>query len=318
MSPGDISRYDNAFLQGLQDQGYIVPGEVARYDDTFWRNLVKRGYFEGQKIRIEIRTTGSQLERAGELAAELVRLNVDVIFAIPALVAKAAQEAVKNAGKATPIVFGPEPDPVSFGFVASLGKPGGNMTGLALTDPEFEVKRLEIFRETFPTVSRIAFLTNPAWYPGYFPKSASAIEAAARAMGIKVVTFQINTADQLTDAFHQITRQRYDGIMLSSAPLFLSERQRIIAFVASRRLPMMYGDAIYVEEGGLMFYGTPFADWKRHAAVLVAKILKGTNPANIPVEQPTIFKLVINLKTAKTLGITIPESILLRADEVIR
>jgi hypothetical protein len=129
ISPGDVAPYDNAFLQGLQDQGYIVPGEVPRYDEAFWRGLLKRGYFAGQKIRIEVRATNGHIERAPELTAELVRLNVDVIFAIPALFAKAAQQAVRNANKRIPIVFGPEYDPVGIGLVASLARPGGNGRG---------------------------------------------------------------------------------------------------------------------------------------------------------------------------------------------
>ena len=318
ISPGDVPPYDNAFLQGLQDQGYIVPGEISRYDDAFWRGLLKRGYFAGRKIRIEVRATNGHFERAPELTAELVRLNVDVIFAIPALFAKAAQQAVRNANKTTPIVFGPEYDPVGIGLVASLARPGGNMTGLALTDPEFEAKRLQILKEAFPTISRVAYLTNPDSYPDYFLRSKSDMEAAARAMGVRLETFEINTPKSLTDAFAKITRARTDAILVSFGALFNVERQRLVQLVAKRRLPATYADAIFVEEGGLMFYGAPFADWKRHAAALVAKILKGTNPADIPVEQPTTYKLVINLKTAHALGLTFPESILLRADEVIR
>ena len=150
ISPGDMPRYDNAFLQGLQDEGYILPGEIPRYDAASWQGLVQRGYFEGQRIRIEIRATGGHFERAPELTADLVRLNVDVIFAIPAVFAKAAQQAVQNANKTTPIVFGPEFDPVGSGFVASLARPGGNMTGLGIVEPEFEAKRLESSKRLFP------------------------------------------------------------------------------------------------------------------------------------------------------------------------
>jgi putative ABC transport system substrate-binding protein len=318
ISPGDIPRFDNAFLQGLQDQGYILPGEIKSYDDASWRSLLKRGYFAGRRIRIEIRGTGPNLERAPQLAAELVRLNVDAIFAIPARFALAAKQAVRNANKATPIVFGPEYDPVRFGLVASLAQPGGNMTGLAFTDPEFEVKRLEILKESFPRISRVAYLTNPAWYPNYFLKSKSVMEAAARSMGLRLETVEVDSAQRLNDAFAEISRARTEAIVVSFAPLFLAERQRIIELIAERRLPTMYADAIFVEDGGLMFYGPPFADWKRHAAALVAKILRGADPATIPVEQPTNFKLVINLRAAKALGLTIPNEILQRADQVIR
>ncbi len=154
LSPGDLPYYDNSVLQGLEDQGYIVPGEIPRYDAAFWRGLVQRGSFEGQKIRIEIRATDGHFERAPELAADLVRLNVDLIFAVPSLLAKAARQAVQRANKPIPIVFGPERDPVGEGLVASLARPGGNVTGLATPDPEFDAKRLEVLKETFPRLSR--------------------------------------------------------------------------------------------------------------------------------------------------------------------
>jgi ABC-type uncharacterized transport system substrate-binding protein len=318
ISPGTVPRFDNAFLQGLQDQGYIVPGEIPHYDEAFWRGLLKRGYFAGQKIRIEVRATGEHFERAPQLTAELVSLNVDVIFAIPALLAKAAQQAVQNANKSIPIVFGPEYDPVGSGLVDSLARPPKNMTGLAFTDPEFEAKRLQILKEAFPRISRVAYLTNPTWYPQYVLKSESEMETAARALGVRLQIIEINTSKNLKDAFAKITRARTDAIMVSASPLFLTERQRIVDFAAKRRLPTTYPDAIFVEDGGLMFYGVPIADWKRHAAAVVAKILKGANPADIPVEQPTTFKLIINLKTARALGLTIPKEVLFRADEVIQ
>ncbi len=318
MSPGDVPQYDNAFLQGLQEQGYILPGEIPRYDAASWQGLVKQGYFEGRKIRIEVRATAGHFERAPELAAELVGLNVDVIFAIPGLLAKAAQQAAQNANKAIPIVFGPELDPVGSGLVARLARPGGNMTGLGISDPEFDAKRLEILKEAFPQISSVAYLTNPSWRRDYFLKSAPVMEAAARAMGIRLEIFEVNAPKDLEDAFAAITRRRADAIVLPQTPLFVTERRRIMDFAATRRLPATYGDAIFVEEGGLMFYGASFAGGMRHAAALVAKILKGVSPGDIPVEQPTHFKLVINLKTAKSLGLTIPNEIVSRADQVIR
>ena len=310
--------YDNAFLQVLQDQGYIVPGEIPRYDEAFWRSLVRRGYFAGQKIRIEVRATGGHFERAPELTAELVRLDVDVIFAVPAVLAKAAQQSVQNANKATPIVFGTEPDPVGFGLVDSLDRPGGNMTGLASTDAEFETKRLQILKEAFPRISRVAYLINPTWYPQYLLKFKSEMDTAARAMGIRLDTYEVNTLERLTNAFAEISRRRTEAMVVSFSPLFVIERRRIVDFVAMRRLPAIYGDAILVEDGGLMFYGTPIADGMGYAATLVAKILRGAKPADIPVEQPTTFKLIINLKTARALGLTIPKEVVFRADEVIQ
>jgi putative ABC transport system substrate-binding protein len=316
ISPGDIPPYDNGFLQVLQDQGYIVPGEIPRYDEAFWRGLVRRGYFAGQKIRIEVRATDGHFERAPELTAELVRLDVDVIFAVPAILAKAAQQSVQKANKATPIVFGPEPDPVGFGLVDSLARPGGNMTGLAWTDPGIETKRLQILKEAFPRISRVAYLINPAWYPQLL-KFKPDMDTAARAMGIRLHTYEINTLENLTNALAEISRRRAEALVVSFSPLLVTERRRIVDFVAKRRLPAIYGEAMFVEDGGLMFYGTRTVDWMSHAATLVAKILKGVNPADIPVEQPTTFKLIINLKTARELGLTIPKEVLFRADQVI-
>ena len=298
--------------------GYMSPGTVPHYDNAFLQGLLKQGYFEGQRIRIEIRATGEHFERAPELAAELVGLNVDVIYAIPAPLVRAAQDAIQKANKAIPIVFGSEFDPVGFGFVTSLARPGGNTTGLALPDPEFDTKQLEILKDTFPRLSRVAYLTNPAWYRDYFLRSKPAMEAAARAMSIRLESFEVNTPEDLEGAFTEIPRRRIQAIMVPRTPLLLSNRDRIRDFVAKRRLPAMYGDALFVEEGGLMFYGASLADQKRRSAALVAKILKGAKPADMPVEQPTIYKLIINLKTARALGLTIPNEILLRADQVIR
>jgi putative ABC transport system substrate-binding protein len=318
MSPGDVPQYDNAFLQGLQDQGYILPGEIPRYDAASWQGLLKQGYFEGRNIRIEVRATAGDFERAPELAAELVRLNVDLIFVVPALLVKTAQDAVQKANKAIPIVFGPEFDPVGQRLVTSLARPGGNTTGIAHVDPEFDAKRLEILKETFPRLSRVAYVTNPAWRRDYFLQSQPAMEAAARAMSIRLEILEVNAPKDLENAFAAIIRTRAEAIVLPQTPLFVTERRRIMEFAATRRLPATYGDAIFVEDGGLMFYGASFADRMRHAAALVDKILKGVRPGDIPVEQPTHFKLVINLKTAKSLGLTIPDKIVSRADQVIR
>ncbi len=318
MSPGDVPPYDIAFLQGLQDQGYILPGEIPRYDAAFWRGLVKQGYFEGQRIRIDIRATNGQFQRAPELAAELVRLNVDVIIVSPGVLVKAVRDAVQKANKAIPIVFGPEIDPVGMGLVTSLARPGGNITGFALVDPEFDAKRLEILKETFPRLSRVAYLTNPAWSLDYFLRSIPAMETAARAMSIRLETLEVNTPEDLEGAFAEIVRRRIEAVVLPRSPLLLAKRDRIRDLVAKRRFPAIYADSIFVEEGGLMSYGVSHADLKRRSAALVAKILKGAKPADMPVEQPATFKLTINLKTARALGLIIPNEILSRADQVIR
>jgi putative tryptophan/tyrosine transport system substrate-binding protein len=187
LSPGDIPPYDNAFLQGLQEQGYILPGEIPRYDAASWQGLVKQRYFEGKKIRIDIRVTGQHFERAPELAAELVGLNVDVIYAVPALLAKATQDAARKVTRPVPIVFALVFDPVGFGFVSSLARPGGNLTGVANVDPEFYAKQLEILKETFPRLSRVAYLTS-VWEREYVLRSKLAVEAAAQTMSIRLET----------------------------------------------------------------------------------------------------------------------------------
>jgi putative ABC transport system substrate-binding protein len=318
LSPGDVPPYDNAFLRVLEDQGYILPGEIPRYDAASWRDLVKQGYFEGQRIRIDIRATGGHFERASEPAAELVGLNVDVIFAATSPLVKAAQDAVRKANKATPVVFTTDFDAIAEGLVASWARPGGNTTGVALLDAEFDAKQLGMLKETFPGLTRVVYLTNPAWSPSYFRRSKPAMEAAARAMSIRLRSLEVDTLDDLERAFSEITDKRIQAIMVPRSPLFYANRHRIIDFAAKRRLPAMYSDALFVEEGGLMFYGASLADQMRRSAALVAKILKGAKPADIPVEQPTTYKLVINLKTARALGLTIPTEILSRADQVIR
>lgn len=318
MSPGDAPRYDNAFLHELEKQGYILPGEIRRYDDAFWHGLVKRGFFGGRRIRIEIRASADRFPaRVPDLAAELVGLDVDVLFVATSPEALAAREAVKRAKKTIPIVFAPLADPVGAGLVASLARPGGSITGLVLSAPELEAKRLEVFSETFPRLSRVAYLYDGTFYPPALSQRAKqAVQAAARTIGLELEIFEVNKLEEIEGVLSRIARTRAEGIMLSQGPLFVTARRATVDFIARRRLPAMYGDAVYVEAGGLMFYGNPFEDWYGHAASIVAKILKGTKASDIPVEQATDFKLLINLSTAKALGITIPQSVLLRAEAV--
>lgn len=318
MSPGDIPRYDNAFLQRLQELGYILPDEILRYDAASWKALVKRGSFVGKKIRIEIRATAERFpKRAPALADELVRLNVDLLFTATPPEAEAARQAVQRASKAIPIVFGPQQDPVGAGLVGSLARPGGNITGLALGEPELDAKRLQLLKETFPQLSRVAYLRDSSFYPPPLRlRATQAVQAAARAMDLQLEVVEVRSLDQLNRKFAQIARGRAEAMMVTAGPLLVPARHLIINFAAKHRLPAMYIEALFVEAGGLMFYGTPFADWYGHSADVVAKILKGAKPADIPVEQPTQLKLLINSKTAKALGVTIPESILLRAEQV--
>jgi putative ABC transport system substrate-binding protein len=318
ISPGDIPKYDIAFLKGLEENGYILPGEIPQYDAESWKRLLKQGYFEGKRIRIEIRATGQHLERAPKLATELVSINVDVIYVVLGELVNAVRDATQKANKPIPIVFAISYDPVGFGLVQSLARPGGNMTGVANVDPEFYAKHLEILKEAFPHLARVAYLTNPAWDRKYFLRSVPAMEAAARMLSVKLETFEADTVQDLDAALAEVVRKRIQAIVLPASPLLFANRARVIDFAAKHRLPAIYGDALWVQEGGLMFYGSSVADQKRRSAALVAKVLNGANPADIPVEQPTIYKLVINIKTARTLGFTIPNKVLSRADELIQ
>jgi putative ABC transport system substrate-binding protein len=283
-----ISRYE-AFRQGLRDLGYV----------------------EGQTIAIEYRYAEGNFERLPDLAAELVGLKVDLI------VASSAPEtgAAKRATTSIPIVFAAHGDPVGTGHVASLAKPGGNLTGMSTMEGDLSPKRLQLLKETFPRIARVAVLWNAA-------NPAKGLDwretqRAARTLGLTLQSREVRRPDDFASAFAAMTKQRPDALLTLSDPLLLNSRTSIVAFAAKERLPAMYGQRAYMDAGGLMAYGPILADSYRRAATHVDKILKGAKPADLPVEQPTTFELVINLKTAKALGLTIPQSILLRADEVI-
>lgn len=316
MSPGDVPRYDNAFLQGLEEQGFILPGEISRYDEPSWKALVKRGGFEGQKIRLAIRATADDFPKhAPALADELVRLGVVLMFASTAPEADAARGAIRRANRNIPLVFGPQLDPVGGGLVASLSRPGGNITGLLSADPELSGKRLELLVETLPKLSRVSYLYGPsAMPPGIAARAKEAVIRAARVKGIRLNILEIQHPTDIEPALAAITSEGAEALIVTSNPVLLHARHRIVKFSEQHRLPAMHSDAIFVEAGGLMFYGTPYVDLNRRAAAVVAKVLTGTSPSDIPVEQPTQFKLLINLRTAKTLGIVIPQSVQIRAE----
>jgi len=318
MSPGDIPRYDNAFLQGLQEEGYILPGEIARYDDAFWFGLLKRGRFEGQKIRVEVRATAENYpQHAPALAAELVRLNVDLIYASTPPESKAAQLAVHGANKTTPIVFGPHNDPVGAQMVSSLARPGGNITGLAFHDPELLAKLVEILKETFPRITKVAYVHESAVYPAELSlRAKKAVQASARTSSVRLDIFDVQSDQDLDVALQTIADGRYDAMVITGGPLCLKECTKVVAFSLQRRIPAIYTEALFVEVGGLMSYGPPYVDRVRASAAVVARILRGAKPGDIPVEQPTRFRLLINPKAVKALRVTIPEAVLLRAEMI--
>jgi putative ABC transport system substrate-binding protein len=281
--------------------------------EGFRQGLRELGYTEGRTILIEWRWTEGKAERAPELAAELVRLQPDVLVTSgpqPSAAAKAATATI-------PIVFIAVADPVSVGLVASLARPGSNITGLAtLVGAGFVGKLIEVLKEAFPQVSRVAILINPT-NAMHQQIVANELPQAAERLRLTLLTVEARAADSLTGAFETAVRSRAGAIMVLGDPLVFVHRARIAELAAKHRLPAMYLFRESVEAGGLMAYGPSFHDLGRRAASYVDKILKGAKPGDLPVEQPSKFELVINLKTAKALGLTIPQSLLQRADQVM-
>jgi ABC-type uncharacterized transport system substrate-binding protein len=299
------------------------PGKTARVgffsivtspflDEAFRQGLRELGYVEGQNIAIEYRSAEGKDERLPGLAAELVRLKVDVIVAA----SPPAIEAAKQATKTIPIVFTVSGDPVAEGFVASLARPGGNLTGLTTIGPELVGKQLEMLKTVAPKVSRVAVLQNPS-NQGHAPMLRQA-EGAARALGVQLQVLKARTPSEIEAAFAAMSSQRAGGVLVLRDAVFRTLRAQIVALAAKNRLPAVYGLREEAEAGGLMAYGASVPQLFRRAATYVDKILKGAKPADLPVEQPTKFELVINLKTAKALGLTIPPSLLGQADQVIQ
>jgi putative ABC transport system substrate-binding protein len=261
-------------------------------------------------VLVEFRATNGSLDQLPQFAEELVRLKVDVILAS----AGPAALAVKRATTSVPIVFVGVVDPVELGLVPSLGRPGGNITGLATTSGDFAGKRLELLRAIVPRLRRVAVLWHPANPTN--PIQLKGAQVAARSLGVQLEPVSFQGPNDFDSAVKAV--RGTDGLLLLESPLFTTYRARLAELAARSRLPAIYGQREYVEVGGLMSYGTDFQDLYRRTASYVDKILKGAKPADLPVEQPTKFELVINLKTAKALGLTIPQSLLGRADEVVQ
>ena len=280
--------------------------------EAFLQGLRELGYVDGQTIAIEFRFAEGKSERLPALAAELVRLKVDVIVAT----AQASTEAAKRATGTIPIVFAVVGDPVAAGLVSSLARPGGNITGLASAAPEVVGKQLELLKEVAPRISRVAILKNPN-NPGHSVVLRQA-EDAARALGMHLQVLEARNPSEIDAAFAAMRSQRAGGVLVVRDALVLAQRTQIAALTAKSRLPAVYGFRENVEAGGLMAYGASVSAMYRRAATYVDKILKGAKPGDLPVEQPTKFELIVNLKTAKALGLTIPPSLLARADEVIQ
>jgi putative tryptophan/tyrosine transport system substrate-binding protein len=277
--------------------------------------LRERGYIEGQNIATEYRYAQGKLDRFPELAAELVRLKVDVIVAAGGT---RLVRAAKNATKTIPIVMaGQGVDPVEAGLIESLARPGGNVTGITLLDTELGGKRLELLKEAVPKLARVAVLYDPAT-PGGVRELKEVLPAVAHALRLTIQPWEVRDANDFERVFVALNKQRPDGLYVVRSPLMFAIEKRIADFALKNRLPSMYSNRVAVDAGGLIYYGADLADSYRRVAYYVDRILKGAKPADLPVEQPTKFELVINLKTAKQIGVTIPQSMLYRADKVIK
>ncbi len=285
----DDSPIWNAFRQGLRDLGYL----------------------EGQNIAFEYRYAGGLPDRLAWVAAELVRRPVDLIatFGTP------PTHAAKQATTTIPIVMIGIGDPVGAGLVSSLGRPGGNVTGNTILGPDVAGKRLQLLKEVIPSLSRVAFLWNPE--NASHPAQLAELQVAVQTLGIKLLPFAVRSSDEFDSAFAAIVSERADAFLMTADPFHQLSIGRIIDFLANNRLPGMFLTREIAVAGGLLSYGASLPDLFRHGALYVHKILKGTKPADLPVEPPTKFELVVNLKTAKAIGLTIPESFLQLADEVI-
>ena len=280
--------------------------------DIFLDGLRQLGYSDGKNISIEHRFAQGQSDRLPELAKELVQTKVNGMFGLGA----PAAVALKQATKTIPIVFVTTTDPIGIGIVASLAHPGGNITGITLQASDLWPKRLELLKEVFPKLSTVAMLWNKGY--GGMALEARATENVAGPLGVVLLDRGLNDANELDSALASIAKDRPDAFLALMDPVLIGYRKRILDFLERNRLPAIFQSDEWVEAGGLMSYGPRADDALRRAAALMDKILKGAKPADIPVEQPTKFELVINLKTAKQIGVTIPDSVLYRADRVIK
>jgi putative ABC transport system substrate-binding protein len=296
--------------------GYLAANLTVspHMNEAFRQGLRDLGYVDGRSVVIEYRDAEGKYDRLPALAAELVALKVDVIVAADTPAALAAKQATRT----LPIVFIGAGDPVTIGLVTSLARPGGNVTGLSLLAPELVGKRLELLKQAVPGVGRVAAL----WQPGFVGERTEKdmlkeVEVAARALRVQLQYVEARGPADFDRAFSDMTRARADALTVLGSAMFANERRRVVDLAAKNRLPGVYGFREYVDAGGLMAYGPNVADLFQRAAIYADKILKGAKPGDLPVEQPTKFELVINRKTAKALGLTIPPSVLGRADQVI-
>src|SRR5262245_47911790 len=289
--------------------GWLAPAPLPTTLDSFRDGLHALGYVEGNNFAVEERYAMGKPERFAPLVAQLLRANVDLIVTT----GNEATAAAKATAGPTPVVF-VAGNSVETGLVESLARPGGNMTGVDTLPRELDKKRLQLLKEAFPKVSRVAILFETRHLSTTVPQ----VEAAARSLALEITRMEVRAGDNIEHAFGTVARNSVGALMPVSSALFHGERQRIVLLAAKYRLPAMYENRDFADAGGLLSYGPDILSLNRRAATYVDKILKGAKPADLPVEQPTKFELVINLKTAKALGVTIPQTLLLRADQLIQ
>jgi ABC-type uncharacterized transport system substrate-binding protein len=293
--------------------GYLASGasRASPNAEALRQGLRDLAYVEGQNLAIEYRGAEGNTDRLPGLAAELVRLKVDIIFAAGGDAGRAA----KKATSAIPIIFVGSPDPVANGLVASLARPGGNITGFSNGAPGLYGKRLEFLKETIPKLARVGVLWNPAYPSALVLKET---RAAGQELGVQVQSLEVRSPNDIDRAFEAATKAQPGALVVAQQAPINFNPKRIVELAAKGRLPAIYADTSWIHDGGLMSYGPSSPDLYRRSAVYVDKILKGTKPADLPVEQPVKYELMINLKTAKTLGLTIPPGVLMRAEKVIK
>ena len=297
--------------------GFLTNGTVTSSQgqlDAFVRGLRELGYADGKNFILEPRYAEGKLDRLPALVAELLAQKIDLLFAPSGIAAQAA----KKSGTTIPIVFALAPDPVGQGFGRSLAHPGGNMTGMTSTHTELSAKRMELLKEASPAIKRIAVLYFLTQSPAGVAEQLAETERAAKVLGVALVTEESPGVEDFERAFASIRTRRPDALVVIENPVFFTNRVRLTDLAAELRIPAIYNVSEYVHAGGLMSYGASYADLCRRAATYAVKILNGALPGDLPIERPTKFELVINLKTAKAIGLAIPRSVLLRADDTVR
>jgi putative ABC transport system substrate-binding protein len=281
--------------------------------EAFVRGLSDLGYTEGKNVMLEPRWAEGNLDRLPALVTELLAQNIDVLFAPSGIAAQAA----KKSGTTMPIVFALAPDPVGQGFGQSLARPGGNMTGLTSTHTELSAKRIQLLKEAFPATRRVAVLYSLTQSAAGVSGQIAETERAAKILGVAVIAAESSPAEEFERTIASIRTQRPDALIVIENPVFFTNRLRLTESAATLRIPAIYNVSEYVRAGGLMSYGASYADLCRRAAAYVVKILNGASPGDLPIERPTKLELVINMKTARAMSLTMPPSILLRADETV-